>query len=208
MSKSDKIKPFNPLDKKNLGLSVADALLMGNVNNLPPYQSFVGAGIYAIYYSGPFPKYKEIAKRNKGGEYLLPIYVGKAVPAGARKGSTFDEYDGTALFNRLKEHADSIKQVPNLKISDFYCRYLVVEDIWIPLSETLLINMFAPLWNKYVDGFGNHDPGSGRHNSKKSPWDIIHPGRKWIDNLTGISIPIEEIYTQIEKYNKELSDIK
>jgi len=204
----EKKKAFNPLDKKNLGLSVADAMLLSEIHPLPPGKPFVGAGIYAIYYTGTFPKYKEIAKRNKDGHFLLPIYVGKAVPAGARKGSTFDDYEGTALYNRLKEHAESIKQIPNLKIKDFFCRYLVVEDIWIPLGETLLINMFSPLWNRFVDGFGNHDPGSGRHNSKKSPWDILHPGRKWVDNLKGVSIGMAEIDSDIKKYLKELEELE
>ena len=40
--------PYNPLDKKNLGVSVADALLARNVESLPLSEPFIGAGIYAI----------------------------------------------------------------------------------------------------------------------------------------------------------------
>jgi hypothetical protein len=84
---------------------------------------------------------------------------------------------GAALFKRLAEHAKSIEQAENLDIKDFYCRFLVVDDIWIPLGESLLIAKFSPLWNQWVDGFGNHDPGKGRYNQERSRWDVLHPGR-------------------------------
>jgi hypothetical protein len=79
------IKPFNPLDKRNLGESVADALLRMEVQPLPP-EPFVGAGVYALYYTGAFSAYRQLSEVNKDGRYRCPIYVGKAVPAGARKG--------------------------------------------------------------------------------------------------------------------------
>lgn len=60
-----------------------------------------------------------------------------------------------------------------------YCRYLVVDDIWIPLGESLLIEKLQPLWNITLDGFGNHDPGGGRYKQQRSPWDVMHPGRDW-----------------------------
>ena len=47
------IEPYNPLDKKNLGVSAATALLSSAVHNLPP-EKFIGAGVYAIYYRGEF----------------------------------------------------------------------------------------------------------------------------------------------------------
>jgi hypothetical protein len=71
----------------------------------------------------------------------------------------------------------------NLNIDDFYCRFLVVDDIWIPLGESLLIEKTKPLWNVVVDGFGNHDPGSGRYNQQISSWYTIHPGRSWARKL-------------------------
>ncbi len=196
---------FNPLDKKNLGVSVADAMLAGPVSKMPP-DPFQGAGIYAIYYSGDFPDYGHIAKQNRGGKFNLPIYVGKAVPAGARKGGSFGDYQGNALYSRLKEHAESIKQTGNLKLKDFHCRYLVVDDIWIPLGETLLINAFSPLWNQVLDGFGNHDPGGGRYLQKRSPWDVLHPGRKWANNLKGELIAKAEIRKHIAEAIKKYSD--
>lgn len=175
--------PFNPLDKKNLGVSVAETLLDRQVSSLPPV-SFNGAGVYAIYYVGDFPAYSFISEKNGEGKFQAPIYVGKAVPAGARKGGFgLDKPAGNVLYKRLAEHSDSIKSAKNLRITDFLCRYLVVDDIWIPLGESLLIEMFSPLWNKLIDGFGNHDPGKGRYNQQKSAWDVIHPGRSWAEKL-------------------------
>lgn len=175
-------RPFNPLDKKNLGESVADALLARPQSRLPPTQKFEGAGVYAIYYRGDFPAYSLIAERNRL-EAEIPIYVGKAVPKGARKGGLTDASPGAVLHARLTQHAESIIAAVNLAIEDFSCRYLTVDDIWIPLGENLLIDRFAPLWNKVVDGFGNHDPGRGRHQGKLPAWDVLHPGRKWAEHL-------------------------
>lgn len=174
------VKPYNPLDKMRLGASVADAMLERPAYSLGDLESFNGAGIYAIYYTGDFKAYKTLAARNSGGKFKAPIYVGKAVSPGARKGTL--ETDATpvpALYKRLREHAESAQAAENLKIEDFYCRFLVVDDIWIPLGEALLIARFAPIWNKLVDGFGNHDPGKGRYQQTRSKWDTLHPGREW-----------------------------
>jgi Eco29kI restriction endonuclease len=179
-----RIPPFNPLDKTNLGDSVAEAVLEQPVGTLPPELPFIGAGIYALYYEGDFPLYREVARLNRNGRFRWPIYVGKAVPAGARKGGYGLGADpGQVLFSRLGEHASSIRQAENLRVADFRCRFLVVDDIWIPLAEALLIEMFAPLWNRKIDGFGNHDPGSGRYNQQRSAWDVLHPGRPWAAKL-------------------------
>ena len=99
-------EPFNPLNKKNLGFSVAEAMLEKPIEPLPPVSEFEGAGIYAIYYIGAFPAYKPIADRNKNNRFGCPIYVGKAVPAGARKGGFgLDAPAGKVLYKRLDEHA-------------------------------------------------------------------------------------------------------
>ncbi|HYV51375.1 MAG TPA: Eco29kI family restriction endonuclease [Dongiaceae bacterium] len=171
--------PYNPLDKKNLGLSVADALLSRPVDLLPPGDSFLGAGVYAIYYFGDYPAYKPLAERNRNDRFEQPIYIGKAIPAGGRKGGFSQSSAGPVLYNRLSEHADSIRAARNLLLEDFGCRYLVVDDIWIPLGETMLVEQFGPLWNRVIDGYGNHDPGKGRYFQKRSPWDVLHPGRAW-----------------------------
>ena len=169
---------FNPLDKRHLGESVAGALLRQPPGLLPPTGPFVGAGVYAIYYTGNFRPYRPLALRNREKHEESPIYVGKAVPPGARKGGFgLGIEPGPALFSRLREHAQSIKQTDELKIQDFYCRYLVADDIWIPLGEALLIERFQPLWNVLIEGFGIHTPGAGRKKQVRSKWDTLHPGR-------------------------------
>jgi len=193
-------EPYNPLHKRNLGESVAKALLTEPVVVLPP-DRFIGAGIYAIYYTGTFEAYQEIAKYNRDEKFLWPIYVGKAVPAGARKGGFgLDADPGEVLYKRLSEHAASIQQAENLNLRDFSCRYLVVDDIWIPLAESLLIEKFYPVWNMKIDGFGNHDPGAGRRNQKKSSWDVLHPGRPWADLLKDPNYDWGEIHENASDY--------
>lgn len=174
------VETYNPLDKKHLGENVADAMLRSDIYQLRLLPEFEGAGLYAIYYSGDFKPYAPIAAKNSNQNFQLPIYVGKAIPPGARKGGFgLGQNPGRALFKRLKEHTKNLEQVKNLNVDDFFCRFLVVEDIWIPLGENMLITMFAPLWNQWIDGFGNHDPGNGRYNQERSRWDVIHPGRNW-----------------------------
>jgi hypothetical protein len=114
-----------------------------------------------------------------------PIYVGKAIPKGGRKGglSTDAAKGGNALADRLRQHAASIAEATNLTLSDFHVRHLIVDDIWIPLGENMLIETFKPVWNRAIDGFGNKDPGNRRASQYKSPWDVLHPGRAFAAKL-------------------------
>ena len=172
--------PYNPL---SIG-SIADSIvreLMGRVcGSLPPANRFSGAGIYAIYYVGAFPAYAPIATNNQS-ECIQPIYVGKASPKGGRKGVAVElSTSGQPLFQRLGQHAESIRSAStSLRLDDFRCRYLVVEELFIDLAERKLIQAYKPVWNAFLDGFGNHAPGSGRQNQKRSGWDELHPGRPW-----------------------------
>ncbi len=197
----DPPKPFNPLSKGHLARSVADALLAADLRPMPPAERFPGAGVYAIYYTGSLPIYRPLIAHNKASKIPAPIYVGKAIPSGGRKGGMdFEAAVGNSLFNRLSEHADSIAKASNLEVGDFQCRYLVVDDIWIPLAESMLIDRFQPLWNLEIDGFGNHDPGSGRHQQKKSPWDVIHPGREWAERLQPCAKSKRDIESRIAAF--------
>lgn len=197
------VVPFNPLDKKNLGASVAEALLANAMHSLDDLPVFEGAGVYAIYYTGNFAPYARLSAVNQNGQFKLPIYVGKAVPAGARMGGGLDSNPGKVLHKRLKEHADSIRSAENLNIEDFHCRFLVVDDIWIPLGESLLIARFTPVWNSLIDGFGNHNPGKGRHEGMRPRWDVLHPGRAWALNLKGRPESAQEIASDAESYLRE-----
>ena len=194
-------KPYNPLDKRNLGASVAEALLERTPIPLGQLQQFIGAGLYAIYYTGNFSVYKPLAERNRDGRFEWPIYVGEAMPQGGRKGAEdLDAPAGPALFKRLNDHRKSIEAVVNLDIEDFHCRYLVVEEIFIALGEALLIAKFAPLWNKIIDGFGNHNPGKGRHAGMRPRWDVLHPGRAWADNLAERPETPDQITVDVENF--------
>lgn len=86
--------PCNPLDKLNLGRSVAEALLVREVSSLANVADMAGAGVYAIYYVGEFSPYAPVAEKNRERKFEQPIYVGK----GARKGGlAFDPAKGKAL---------------------------------------------------------------------------------------------------------------
>lgn len=195
---------FNPLDKTNLGKSVVDALLEEPSRLLYNLSSFKGAGIYAIYYHGDYEPYAPLSRINKKAA-AHPIYVGKAIPSGGRKGLSADaSAHSSALYNRLSEHADSLRCAQSLDISHFSCRHLVVDDIWIPLAENLLIQRYRPLWNLVVEGFGNHDPGSGRYGGQRPLWDVIHPGRLWADKCAPAKYTTEDISGMILSHLKGL----
>lgn len=179
------VDAYNPLEKGNLGRSVAATLLNRPIRQLADTDGLVGAGVYAIYYTGPFKPYRPITKANTEGGFAQPIYVGKAIPKGGRKGGLTNDASstGTALRSRLNQHAKSINECGNLALADFHYRALVVDDIWIPLGENMLIEMFMPVWNRVIDGFGNKDPGARRAAQFKSPWDTLHPGREHAKKL-------------------------
>lgn len=204
-------QPYNPLDRVELGKSVERALLSRPLGPLPPTARFSGAGLYAIYYVGTFQAYAPIAPPARSiGE--VPIYVGRARPRGARQG-VFEGLDATTpepvLFDRLREHASSIRAVEqhasqhrqdNLRIEDLRCRYLVADDIWVPLGEALLISHYRPLWNVVVDGFGNHAPGGGRSRQARSPWDELHPGRPWAFQLPPPKHGHDDVLAEIDRH--------
>ena len=177
-------EPYNPLDKVNLAKSIQSRLLQCAVTPLSAAGGLAGAGVYAIYYVGDFTAYAEIKRANSTDEFNLPIYIGKAIPKGGRKGGvSTDVSKSKALGERLGQHAASIDQARNLDLAHFSVRYLVVDDIWIPLGENMLIETFRPLWNQAIDGFGNKDPGRRRATQFKSPWDVLHPGRAFAEKL-------------------------
>lgn len=184
---------YNPLDKGNLGISVRDALLGQSVTPMGPLlgnrkqlreSKFFGSGIYALYYVGDLPLYEPVSQGNRDGKFGSPIYVGKAVPKGSRKGGfVTSEKPSDSLFVRLRQHAVGIQSAANLDVDDFYFRCLIVDDIWIPLGETYMIERFRPLWNYIVAGFGIKTPGKRRKDQQTSLWDTLHPGRGFVTKL-------------------------
>jgi Eco29kI restriction endonuclease len=193
--------PYNPLDKLNLARSIETELLSREAVGFDQLSDVRGAGVYAIYYFGDFPAYSAIAAKNIEGKFCQPVYVGKAIPKGGRKGGiSADASAGKPLLDRLGQHAASIEQAWNLSISDFAVRYLVVDDIWIPLGENMLIETYRPIWNRALDGFGNKDPGRRRATQYKSPWDVLHPGRRFAEKLADSGLSKDFLAARVEDY--------
>ncbi|NNU26785.1 Eco29kI family restriction endonuclease [Isoptericola sediminis] len=174
--------PFNPLAIDNLAESIVTRLVLSDAVPLAKVGTFQGAGCYAIYYTGdnlPHPAYVDLAALNTPDGLLHPMYVGKAIPKGGRKGVDIKVAGTKALSSRLGQHRKSVEAATNLSIDDFYARWLVLDDVWIPLGESLLISRYRPVWNALVDGFGKNPPGKERATGIRSRWDTIHPGRAW-----------------------------
>ncbi|MFM8332953.1 MAG: Eco29kI family restriction endonuclease [Candidatus Methylumidiphilus sp.] len=204
----------NPFDRskhvyKNDAFSelVKDAIRFFNgtpVHPIPPPESFLGTGVYALYYTGTFERYIKYSILNRLA-YNYPIYVGKAVPKGWRQARNSDSLktQSSELFGRLKEHSRSIKLGKGIELPDFMCRFVIFENEasdMIGTIEAALIKLNRPLWNTALDGFGNHDPGSGRYEQAKSDWDVIHPGRPWADKCMGLSAEPDKIFKTIQSH--------
>ena len=71
--------------------------------------------MYALFYRGEFEPYLPVVSPDSSH----PIYVGKAVPKGARKGLVSGaRAAGRPLYGRLAEHARSIREAQNLELDD------------------------------------------------------------------------------------------
>lgn len=182
--KMSSVLPFNPLEHEVLGAAIAQVLAGTTLYKLEDPFPLEGPGIYAIYYTGDNAPYVTLAQRNNEQPGRWPIYVGQALPAGARKGIKGDDTKSkkkAPLKDRLAKHTASILEIEasggDLRIQDFQYRALVLNDIFIRLGEMSLLGIYAPVWNKYLDGFGNNPAGRERATTKKSQWDTVHPGR-------------------------------
>lgn len=184
---------------------VKDAVRFSNgtpVHTLPPPEPFLGTGVYALYYTGQNPLYKTYAELNRLS-YSYPIYVGKAVPKGWRQSRVSDSTlnKSRELISRLREHSRNISACAELTLEDFMCRFVIFEEDgsdMIGTIEAALIKLSKPLWNTVVDGFGNHDPGSGRYEQAKSDWDVIHEGRAWANKCNGAHTEKNVIVAKIQ----------
>lgn len=170
---------FDPLTPLELARSVERALLNEPLNPLPPSGSIVGGGVYCIYYSGPYEPYAPIASESP----QIPIYVGSSTIQSRGVSDLLAPTERPLLYNRLRDHSRTLQQAENLRLDDFSCRLLLVDDIWAPRAEALLLSHFRPLWNVVVEGFGLHEPGAARNSQPRSPWDELHPGRSWAARL-------------------------
>jgi hypothetical protein len=188
---------------QNLRKIVDDAVahfVKAPVIDYPP-SPFSGGGVYALYYLGDFPLYKDL-KITEVEEDSIPIYVGKANPSGWRT-ARITAAGGRKLYGRVREHYRNVVAAENLEPDDFKVKCMVLDGDEAGLIgpvEAALIRKFEPLWNTMIDGFGNHTPGVGRFEQAKSGWDVLHPGRAWADRCKGKPPAYDDLVARIKTY--------
>jgi Eco29kI restriction endonuclease len=168
-------RPFDPLSVENVGVTLAVELNSRPLVPLPLSQGFPGAGVYALYYTGRHPAYKAFTALDKG-KCRYPVYIGKAAGENAKQGFRTTMTSEKKLFGRIGQHVNSIEQAHDLSISEFRCRYLVLNDAYISLAESVMIRLFRPPWNGM--SLGSNQVGGPRMAGKESLWDSLHPGRR------------------------------
>jgi hypothetical protein len=175
---------FDPSDPDTAGRLVALALIAQDRVPLGGIAPAYGSGVYAMYYTGGHPAYSAIS----GTE--TPIYVGKADPA--RTDARTAREQGPRLYGRLQDHRKSIRTVSGyalahglpdpLNLDDFVCRRLVCATNAQLVAERHLIATFRPVWNSEIHicwGISKHGDSAETRSNKRSPWDVMHPGRSW-----------------------------
>jgi hypothetical protein len=192
---------YNPADPATFAESIGNKLLLQEAMPLADIgtRPFYGSGIYALYYHGDFDAYQPI--KNTG----TPIYAGKADPG--EKDARTPREQGTRLWARLREHADSIKEATaTLKTADFTCRYLVTGSGWQVAAEAHLISLFKPIWNKEMkicQGLGKHGDASDTRRNKRSAWDTLHPGRPWAGDALDNDRSVDQIKADIAAHYRK-----
>lgn len=159
---------------------------------------FYGAGVYAIYYHGKTENaYLPLSCTE------TPIYVGKANPKNPQAETV--EEQGQALYLRLKEHSKSMTKA-NLSLSDFYFRAASIQTGMQAAVEDFMIRLFRPIWNKEVKicfGIGKHGDDATTRANRRSPWDTMHPGRKWAEDTKTDQMKRHEIEAKIDEHLKK-----
>jgi hypothetical protein len=175
---------FDPANPDTVGRLVVLALLAQDRVPLTELRPTYGSGVYSIYYIGQHPAYAEITRTE------TPIYVGKADPD--QPMAATPRAQGVRLFSRLADHRSAIREVETfaaqhgltdaLRVDDFECRRMVCATNAQLVAERHLIDIFKPAWNsetKICFGISKHGDSSEIRRNKKSPWDVLHPGRDW-----------------------------
>lgn len=189
---------FDPYLPENMGRLVGRTMLEQAAHSLEGLPRFYGAGVYALFYSGPFDAYAPIAG------VRTPIYVGKADPEDPL--ARIPSQQGTRLHARLKDHARSIGRTENLPLTDFTCRYLVIRSGLQAAAEGFLLRHFRPVWNESImNGFGKHGDSPSTRRNTRAEWDTLHPGRRWATSEGNIpnTLSVDEIKAAIAAHFAE-----
>ncbi|MFI7437807.1 Eco29kI family restriction endonuclease [Micromonospora haikouensis] len=191
---------FDPSAPATTGRVVALTTIAQRRHPLVSLQPFYGAGVYALYYKGPFGAYSPLSGTEQ------PIYVGKADPKNVAAKDAVSQ--GTSLFDRLNEHRKNIaKATSTLRAEDFDCRFLIVQTGYQRAAEEYLINFFKPIWNNEMRicyGLGKHGDSATTRANKRSPWDTLHPGRGWAGGLMEDQKPESQIRSEIQDHLKRV----
>ncbi|MEQ3750335.1 MAG: Eco29kI family restriction endonuclease [Celeribacter sp.] len=190
---------FDPSNPKVVGRFVSLALVAQQRHPLAEIPRSYGSGIYAIYYNGPFPAYAPL----RGSE--TPIYVGQAAPAVNNARTPMEQ--GPRLCARLSDHRKNIaKAIGTLDLADFEFRSLVVQSGWETAAEDYMIHLFRPIWNSETSilyGLGKHGDSAKTRANKRSPWDTMHPGRKWAKDSEEDAKTHETIEAELDQHFAE-----
>lgn len=175
---------FDPSNPDTAGRLVALALVAQEKVPMNQVARTYGSGVYAIYYQGDHPAYAPVS----GTE--TPIYVGKADPKQADARTAREQ--GPQLYGRLSDHRRMIRAVGEyaianglpypLRVEDFVCRRLVCATNAQLVAERHLIGTFKPIWNNEIGicwGISKHGDAATTRSNRRSPWDVMHPGRAW-----------------------------
>lgn len=189
---------FDPSNPNVAGRIVGITMIAQDRKPLVNVERFYGSGVYAIYYTGKFPAYAKITRREH------PIYVGKADPADQAAKTAMEQ--GDRLSNRLNDHRKNIaKAATTLQLENFEYRAIVVQTGWQTSAEDYLIHLFKPIWNSEVGicyGFGKHGDDPATRANLRSPWDTLHPGRDWAhrDPKMKDAKPAKQIVEEISQH--------
>ncbi|MEZ5305096.1 MAG: Eco29kI family restriction endonuclease [Verrucomicrobiales bacterium] len=159
---------FNPLDRKTSGKASSKRCSKAMHCRLPK-SAPRGAGISQFTTGARLALSPAFRTQLRTGSHY-PIYVGKAVPKGGRKGAVPPSPENQTPFARLTDHKESIEATGTLDINELCSGALWSTISGYPLANPV-IQKFQPLWNIVVEGFGNHDPGKGRYQGRRPLWD-------------------------------------
>lgn len=107
----DTSRPYNPLDRVELGKSVERALLSRELVPLPPTARFPGAGVYALYYIGDFEPYRPIAPPAREARDVAILAAESAICLATSALDTLPgEYLKDSLAREVRERHKAVRE--------------------------------------------------------------------------------------------------